>query len=305
MKKTLQCLSIFPAIFFLAAVISSCNSLAASAEEYYAIGMAYFEMGKFDEAERWLNRARSADRTMAASEYNLGRIAFETQRYEEAAALFERILRRDPDNVLALRAAAYTRIKTGDIDIAEKHYTKLLNLVPESADDGYNHALVLYVLHRYADAEAVLEKYPVALKENSDLILLYARCQNALDKVEAIDSYAKWLGEKSDIKVRYEYAQLLERHNLYARALEEYHLAISAAGNDTEPNRIVLRFALAKLLLIADSESEEGIIELGNAITDGFNDIEAIEKLYNDERIGTANRDKLRVIIHELQHPNE
>ena len=83
--------------------LSSCASRAATrAEEYFSIGMAYFEMGKYAEAELWLNRARAVDKTMTASEYNLGRIAFERGRYEEAARHFENILIRDPDNVMAL-----------------------------------------------------------------------------------------------------------------------------------------------------------------------------------------------------------
>ena len=89
----------------------SCAGLATSAEEYYSIGMAYYEMGKYEEAERWLNRALSRNRTMSASEYNLGRIAFGTGRYRDALKKFNAILKKDPQNVMALKAAAYTRIK--------------------------------------------------------------------------------------------------------------------------------------------------------------------------------------------------
>ncbi|MDR2258264.1 MAG: tetratricopeptide repeat protein, partial [Treponema sp.] len=106
-------LSLVPAALFLTWAVSSCATWGASAEEYYSLGMAYFELGKFEEAEKWLNRARAADKTKTASEYNLGRIAFEAGRYQDAAKLFERILKKDPENVMALKAAAYTRIKTG------------------------------------------------------------------------------------------------------------------------------------------------------------------------------------------------
>ena len=125
---------IFTSIFF-SAIICSCAGNAASAQEYFSIGMAYFDLGKYEDAEKWLNRAMQSDRTMTASQYNLGRLAFERQRYSEAARHFEDVLKKDPNNVLALRAAAYTRIKTGDIDIAQRHYSRLLELVPENADD--------------------------------------------------------------------------------------------------------------------------------------------------------------------------
>jgi tetratricopeptide (TPR) repeat protein len=294
---------LFKSIFFILPVLMFCNcvGMAASAQEYYSIGMAYFELGKYEEAERWLNRARAADKTMTASQYNLGRLAFETGRYNEAAEHFEDILSKDQNNVLALRAAAYTRIKTGDLAAAEKHYAKLLEIVPESADNGYNHALVLYAMERYADAQEVLEKYPFALLENNDALLLYARSQKAQDNVEAIDSYAKWLSVNSDPAVRYEYAGLLEHNELYARALEEYRKVLSeTAGKDSTPKRSEIRFSLARLLLIADGESGEGVVELETAVNEGFDDIEAVQELL-DMKISAAHIDSIRNIINNMQ----
>ncbi|MDR2478478.1 MAG: tetratricopeptide repeat protein [Treponema sp.] len=291
------------AAVLLCVTISGCASWgAASAEEYFSIGMAYFDMGKFAEAEKWLNRARTKDKTQTASEYNLGRIAFETKRYEEAAKHFEAILKRDPENIMALKAAAYTRIKTGEITKAEAHYRKLLELVPESADDGYNYALVLYAMEKYAEAESVLNRHEFALLDNNDVLLLYARTQKAQNKVEAIDNYAKWLSNNTDPKVRYEYAQLLEGQELYARALEECRAAMSAlAQNAVDPSKAELHFHIARLLLIADKGSEEGITELKGAVSDGFTGVEAMEKLLSDERISAANRDSIKTIISEVK----
>jgi len=293
MKKLLM-----PLGFILCAkLISSCVGFAASAEEYYAIGMAYFETGKYEEAEMWLNRAQAADRTMVASQYNLGRIAFEKKQYIEAAKLFEDILKKDPDNVLALKAAAYTRINTGDFTIAEKHYTKLQELVPESADNGYNHALVLYAMKRYGDAQEVLENYSLSMLESSEMQLLYARCQKAQNKIEAIDSYSNWLNNNSNVRVRYEYAQLLEFHELYARAIEEYRKALSETASSEKALNREIRFSLARTFLIADNTSSEGITELQTAVNDGFNDIEAVENLLTNEKITAANKDSIRNII--------
>jgi tetratricopeptide (TPR) repeat protein len=275
---------------------------ATSAEEYYSIGMAYFEIGKYEEAEKWLNRARSVNKTQVASEYNLGRIAFETKRYGDAARHFEAVLRRDPENVLALKAAAYTRIKTGELDKAEEFYRRVLALSPESADDGYNYALVLYAMEKYPEAEKVLAGYQFALLDNSDTMLLYARCQKAQGKVEAADSYAKWLVNNSDSAVRYEYAQLLETQELYARALEEYRKALSNFSSGTSGlKRQDLRFALARVLLIADSDSNEGITEMEGAVSEGYNDIESLQKLLEDRRLSAASRTSLTAIINGVQ----
>jgi len=274
--------------------------MAASAEEYFSIGMAYFELGKYEEAEKWLTRAKQAKRTMVASAYNLGRLSFEMERYEEAAKHFESILKKDKDNVMALKAAAYSRIRSNDIEKAEKHYARLLKLVPESADDGYNHALVLFAMSRYKQSEEVLEKYPIALQENKDVMLLYARNQAALNKVEAIDTYASFLTNFSDPKARYEYACLLEKRELYARALEEFKKALTEVANDsTDPKKSDVRFASARVLLTADSSSSEGITELRTAVNEGFNDIAAVEKLA--VKASASNKEALNEIIGNLR----
>jgi tetratricopeptide (TPR) repeat protein len=288
------------AFLILGTLLASCASVygRVSAEEFYSLGMAYFELGKFEEAEKWLNRARATDKTQVASDYNLGRIAFETGRYADAVRIFERILDRDPDNVMALKAAAYSYIKAGDFARAEALYGQVLSLIPESADDGYNYALMLYAMEQYPRAEEVLAGYKYALEENSDVLLLYARSQKAQDKVEAVDSYALWLAGNKDPKVQYEYALVLEQAELYARALEQYREILNALPQDSkDPGRPDVRYTIAKLLLFADPESEEGMVELRNAVDEGFKDIEALEELLRDEGLTESHRQDVRELI--------
>jgi tetratricopeptide (TPR) repeat protein len=263
--------------------ILSCVTATASAEEYYNIGIAYFDMGKYAEAETWFNKARSTDKTMTASDYNLGRIAFEMKRYESAKEYFERVLKKDPDNIQALKAIAYTCIKLGEFDKAESFYDKVLTLVPESVDDGYNYALVLYAVEKYPQAEGVLVKYPTLL-ENGDTLLLYARCQNAQDKPEAIDNFAKYLEIKDNANVRYEYATILEKASFYANALEEYREAYADLPSESvSPTKSAVRFAIARVLLLADSDNDEGIEELKGALVDGFDDLDAVKALLTED----------------------
>ena len=288
-------------IIFL--TLNGCASWgAASAEEYFAIGMAYYDMGKFEEAEKWLNRAKAKDKTWSASEYNMGRIAFETGRYDEAIKHFEAILRRDPNNILALKAAAYTRIRNGDIEKAAVLYDRVLALVPESADDGYNYALVLFAMKKYPEAEQVLEKHEFALLDNNDVLLLYARAQREQNKPEAIDSYDKWLALNSDAQVRYEYAQLLEAQEMYARAQEEYQMAMNGIpSSSVDPSRRDVRFALARMLLIADAANTDGVTQLQETVNEGFTDTEKITGLLSDERISGSNKESIRAIIKQIE----
>jgi tetratricopeptide (TPR) repeat protein len=99
------------------AVVCFCVSCASqagvSSEELYAIGMAYYDQGKFADAEKWLSRASAMDKTQTASEYQLGRIAYETGKYTEAKKYFQRILRKDPTNLMAMKSTAYCSAKLG------------------------------------------------------------------------------------------------------------------------------------------------------------------------------------------------
>jgi len=293
------------ALFIMPCSISCVTKGAAQAEEYYSIGMAYFEMGKFAEAETWLNRARTADKTMLASEYNLGRIAFETGRYKEAAGYFENILKKDPDNTMALKAAAYSRIKNGDFDKAEAHYSRVLELIPESADDGYNYALVLYGLKKYEDCEKVLNKYPFALEEKAPSVLLLARAQREMGKVEAIDTFAKWIivnAGTPNPQGFLDYARVLEKAEFYARALEQYNDAIKAITKDTETlKKSTIRFEKARLLLAVDPDNEDGIKEFSAAIDEGFSDIKEIEELSLDQRINKYHKDEIDKVLSTLR----
>jgi tetratricopeptide (TPR) repeat protein len=276
------------------APLLSCASGAASAEEYYSLGMAYFDQKKYAEAERWLNRARAVDRTRNASEYTLGRIAFERQDYEGALAHFEKILRLDPKNTTALKAAAYTLIRLGRMEGAEIYYGRLLELNPEGADNGYSYAVVLFALDKAAEAEELLGRYAAPLAGNRDALLLLARVRAAQGKVEAVDDYQAWLAGGADSRVRREYAEALERGGYYARAVEEYRALLQEAG--AQSGRPELRFALGRLLLMADPEAD-GVAEIQAALDEGFSDTAALEALLEDPSVPAARREELRPVI--------
>jgi len=137
--------------------------------------------------------------------------------------------------------------------------------------------------------------------ENKDTMLLYARCQAKLKKVEAIDSFSNYLSFNTDAKARYEYAQVLEDNSLYARAIEEYRKTLTEiAATDVNPKKSDIRFALARVLIVADGENAEGITELQNAIGDGFNDIPAVEKILTF-KISAANKTSVQNIINGMR----
>ncbi|MDR3335671.1 MAG: tetratricopeptide repeat protein [Treponema sp.] len=306
MKKTSLLFFISIITLFLLLIVSCASiRLVTSAEEYYTLGMAYFELGKYEEAEQWLNRARMVDKTKTATDYNLGRIAFERGRYKEALRHFNDVLVKDPENVTALKAASYTQIKLGDIVKAEDLYERVLQIIPESFDNGYNYALVLYAMEKYDKAEEVLNKYELVLDTHNEAILLLARTQAKQDKIEAADTYNTWLQTNTDNNVRYEYAQVLEKGEFFARALEEYRMVSSSLSQGSvqegELSQNMLQFKIAQVLLIADGENEEGIGTLKEAVEKGFNDFTALESLLDERRISEGNKEEIRIIIQDAK----
>ncbi|GHU25066.1 hypothetical protein FACS1894164_13240 [Spirochaetia bacterium] len=284
-------------LFIASTLLFSLNSCVstASAEEYYTIGIAYLDIGKYAEAEQWLKKAYSSQKTRNAAGYNLGRIKFEQGQYEEAFAYFDGILVRDPNNVTVLRAAAYTAIKLENTSRALALYNRVLRLVPESTDDGYNYALVLYSLKRYEQAESVLARHPNP--ENKESSLLLARIMRAEHKPEALDHYAAWLEKNKDPAVSFEFAQLLEEDSFYARAIEKYRQILKdLPAASTNPKPAQVNFALARLLLTADPENPDGILTLETAFKAGA-DRKDVEVLLENPDISDQTKESIRRIL--------
>ncbi len=127
-----------------------------------------------------------------------------------------------------------------------------------------------------------------------------------MNKIEAIDTYAKVLSGNSDKKVRFEYAGLLEKHNLFAKALEEYRAILAETFSTAdELKKYDVRFSLACLLLTADASSGEWLTEMETAVKEGYNNIDEVEKLQKNTKISTANREKIRNIVNNMQRAAE
>ena len=215
--------SVFLLIAFLL-ILSSCISSVVRAEEYYALGQAYYDLKKYAEAENWFNKAKFHQATRNASEYYLGRIAYDTGRYKDAEEYFERIINRDAENITALKAAAYTCIKLEELGKAEAYYGRVLGLVPESYDDGYNYALVLLAIGKAEEAENVLVRFNNT--EDPKALIIIARSQKQQGKPEAADAYTLSLLKEDNPELRAEFAAYLSEIGHKEKALEQYRLAL-------------------------------------------------------------------------------
>jgi len=247
--------------------LASCVSSASKAEEYYALGIAYFDLQKYEQAETWFNKSQNHKTTKTASEYNLGRVAYETGRYDDALHYFERIIGRDKENMTALKAAAYTCIKLKRLEKAEEYYGRILELVPESYDEGYNYALVLMALKKPEEAEQALIAFTdVSVANNNtertEAILLLARAQKEQGKPEAADTYTACLEKDDNPVVRAEYAAYLAKAGHKEKAIEEYNKALENEKT-TETKKEEIRRAIARVESGEEEEEEEEESEAG------------------------------------------
>jgi tetratricopeptide (TPR) repeat protein len=174
-------------------------------------------------------------------------------------------------------------------------------------------------LNKPAEAEAELEKYKVTLPDNPNALLLLARAQKAQGKIEAANTYSRWLSQKQDNEVLYEYAQVLEMGKFYARAIETYQKVLAALPKDktasasasggaanaktsSGPDRGEVHFSLARLMLIADPTTRDGFKELKSAVEDdGFLNVDKLKSLMTEKAITKANKDSIDKLIDEAK----
>ncbi|MDR0402062.1 MAG: tetratricopeptide repeat protein [Treponema sp.] len=284
--------NLFPAILLVLPLVTEFSCVSdARAEDYYALGSAYFDLGNYEEAEKWFAKSKFNEKTKMASVYSLGRVSFERGDYDRALEYFENILKNDPENLTALRAAAYTCVKTGDARAALGYYRRAADLLPEHDDERYNYARLLAALEMYEEAETVLLSVTGGQASGDDKnILLLARVQKSLGKPEAVDTYNAYLTKTGDPAARFEFAETLEEQNLYAKALEEYRRLEETSGDGGSPEKSLVLFRIARVMLVSDPADEEGFAALEEAIKEGYSDRKEIDALFETADIPEEKR---------------
>ena len=99
-------------------------------------------------AESKQNRKTTRIRERATSEANRGR-------YAQAAKLYEQLLKKTPDDVLAHRNLGMALLEMGQVDEAERHLINALNLQP---DDAYALLLLGNIYVQLRDREDIGER---------------------------------------------------------------------------------------------------------------------------------------------------
>lgn len=290
-------------VFFLPILLLSCASVGGTvvrAEEYFSIAGAYFELGKYVEAERWYKLAAQHEKTRFASEYNLARIAFQKNESEGAARRFESLLKYDPSNAMVLRAAAYSWMKAKKWDKAIALFERISDLLPETEDARYNFALALSSADRLDEAFVKLLPFVQRNPDDRDALLLLARIEKRLQKPEAADHYSEVLKLKDDPAVKLESAEVFESLQLFAMALELYRSLAAAADSIPNVGKGELRFRAFRVMLLAGDDESKTLEELQAALDAGFSDAAALREAAGNDSISDSMKQHLEKAAEEI-----
>ncbi|HPC70286.1 MAG TPA: CDC27 family protein [Treponema sp.] len=267
---------------------------SVSEDELYSLGKAYYDLGKYSEAEVWFQRSSVYKKTRNASLYYLGRIAFQQQKYEDAANIFESLLQNDKDNIILLKAAAFSNLKAQKLEKAEGFYSKIIALVPDSKDSIYGYALVLYGIQKYQDSYQILKNAKADSGDDRDALLLLARIEFKLGYPEALDHFSKWLEKGDDPLVLKEFAETAEQQSLYSRAIESYKkIKQSNRSEEAGLQKGEIDFLIGRLILFADPSDNQGMKSIEAALSEGYFNTEKFDALLADPRINEKQRQTL------------
>ncbi|MCA1950143.1 MAG: tetratricopeptide repeat protein [Treponema sp.] len=299
MKKTIVLVNIlFTGLFLFS--LSSCvtGPSSVSEEELYSIGKAYFDLGKYNEAEVWFQKASRFKKTEAASLYYIGRILFIQQKYDEAAQIFENLLKKDADNLMLLKAAAFSYLASQKFEKAETLYKRVVALSPESKDSGYTYALVLYGLKKYNDALSILKNLNAHAGEDRDALLLLARTEKKLGYPEALDHYSKWLEKGDDPVVLKEFAEVAGGQSLFARAIEALK-KIKQSNREAAAGlqKGEIDFLLGKYIMISDPSDTQGLKYIESALAAGYKDETQFNLLLSDSKLSDNQKQSIKALM--------
>lgn len=258
------------------------------ASEFYDLGNAYVELGKYEKAITEFQAALKIDPGFVKADYNLALAYAHSKRPDEAIAILKKLLAADPQNTQVLSALGWAYHLAGREEEALSQYSTVIGLSPADLNALYNSGIILWKLKRLQEA---MEKFNALLsKAPDDTDALYAAGSLLLsldDAASSGDMLSRYLQKKpADTEGWYLLAAGAERQKKYTRALEAYDtiVAIDPAQGDAW-------FGETRLLLTVVEDPQRGLDALGKAIGAGFKDAKAVKALLDSP--GLLEREKV------------
>ena len=271
--------------------------------EFYNLAGAYYELGQYERAAEFYNRALAIDPNLLDASYNLARTHIETGRYQAAEEILQELLSRDNDNLRFQETLAYSHYRRGDRYRALRLYYALLEQSPYRLSAIYNIALIHQergepvLALRFmalatdidADDQEISYRYAELLYNSSETAITgyYSNLGDYYAIVDSLDeSYDRALNlyrslarhdEVEDERLL-EIGALFATERFYADALIVYDRLLT-----DDPHNATAHFQRGALLLTEADEPLEGIAAFERALRNGFDDSTEIERLLATE----------------------
>ena len=129
-------------------------------EARLSLGNVQARLGRFDDAEATYRRVLESDTGNGDARLGLGAVLAQAGDFEQAAVELQEALRHEPGDERASRVhfgLAEALVRTGRIEEALPHYTRVREIEPAQGLAWLREATVLMGLERFADAKGVLE----------------------------------------------------------------------------------------------------------------------------------------------------
>jgi tetratricopeptide (TPR) repeat protein len=262
------------------------------ASEFYDLGNAYVELGKYDKAIAEFQAALKIDPGFVKADYNLALAYAHAKRTDDAIAILKKLLMADPENTQVLSALGWAyHLAARDTD-ALVQYTTVVRLSPADLNALYNAGIILWKLKRPQEA---MEKFNDLLaRAPDDTDALYAAGSLLLsldDAAGSADMISRYLDKKpADNEGWYLLAAAAERQKKYTQALAAYDkiIALDSAQGDAW-------FGETRLLLTVVEDPQRGLEALAKALGAGFKDPKAVQALLDAP--GLLERDKVEAAL--------
>lgn len=279
-----------PGILVLLLALAGCTTVTTQqlAEEYFNLGNAYFELGRYEESFAYYSRAVELSDTIPAAGYNLVRLHEQREEWALALGVLADLRTSDPDNTLYRETEAFLRYRNGEITPARVLYAELIAEYPQRLRLAYNLGLLELAADEAALAwEALETAYTTALEDEDAAYIwlaaeaswLTGREEQALARLEV---YRELSADQPD-----QLGDLAARFAAWGfplAALELLREIPATVDGDAD-----LLFLSGRLYLEATEDFERGVESLVAAISAGYaTDSEAyvalLERLPEDER---------------------
>jgi len=277
---------IFLLLTALAGLASSCSSTppaTAIAQAYYDLGNSWFELKKFDKADKAYRTALSWDPKLKIAVLNLARTKAEMGDPAAALDLLEPLSKSDPDNVVVAQYNAWLLAKQQGPAAAADLYLDLAKRLPGDADTQFNAGLCLSEADRTDEALVSLRAWRALDGKSWQGLSLLA---TVLDKVKAPEAADVWLdaaGTFPDNDAK-RFAPLaarakdLEAVQLYGDAAKAWDTALALPQGPDQP-RGEAQFRLGSLYLLKIEDYAKGSDLVIQAWKSGYHDADAWKAL--------------------------